>query len=220
MNKYDKYDKLFKIIIIGEAGVGKTNLLLRYTKGEFNENSRSTIGVGFGYKILDINDQIIRLQIWDTAGQERFRATPSAYYRGAHAALIVFDVCDKKSFIKLTSENGWFQDLNKYTSLNSTKILIGNKIDNAAAREVTTIEAKAFAEKNGMKYYETSAKIDSGITNMFEELVNIILNESQKQAENPSNNDTIIKSSTNKSKDLPPPLNLTYNEPPPTKCCK
>jgi small GTP-binding protein len=213
----DVYDKLFKVVIIGDAAVGKTNILLRYTKDEFDDNSRSTIGVGFGYKNVNINDQNIRLQIWDTAGQERFRATPSAYYRGAHGVIIVFDVCDKSSFVKLTSSNSWLEDLTKYMVLGADKILVGNKIDRVESREVTTQEAKEFAEKNEMKYYETSAKQDIGITPMFEDLANILLNESEKQLE-PSTYDKPYESPVDIK--ISPSIDLKQNEPPPTKCCK
>jgi small GTP-binding protein len=217
------YDKLFKIVIVGDAGVGKTNLLMRYTKGEFSENSRATIGVGFGHKDIEIDNKNIRLQIWDTAGQERFRATPSAYYRGAHGALIVFDLCDRESYDKITVLHGWIEELTKYSTQNSVKLLVGNKVDQASScREVTTNEAHDFAVKNNMKYYETSAKNDLNVSTIFEDLANMIIIEQPiGVVEPPKINKQPIATTQRLPPPIPKPLNLApQQQPPNTKCCK
>lgn len=151
----DQYDYLFKVVLIGDSGVGKSNLLSRFSKNEFNLESKATIGVEFATKNVELeNNTKIKAQIWDTAGQERYRAITSSYYRGALGALIVFDVTKAKSFENL--EN-WISELSSYASNDIISLIIGNKQDLAKLREVTTNDAMAFAKTKEMGYLETSA---------------------------------------------------------------
>lgn len=161
------YDKLYKILIVGESGVGKSSILLRFCDEPFIQSYISTIGVDFKIRTLNINDKIYKLQIWDTAGQEKFRTITSSYYRGAHGVLLVYDVTDKNTFNALSL---WCEEINRY--INGTAIIIiGNKIDMSKKRVVDYNEARTFAEVNNYSFFETSAKDDSNIDNVFLELV-------------------------------------------------
>ena len=125
MSYTDEYDYLFKLIIVGDSNVGKTNIMSKYIKDQFNINSKSTIGVEFGTKILTIDNKKIKAQIWDTAGQERYKSITSAYYKGAKGAFIVYDITNKFSF---DSVDKWVQDLNSYGDKNLTLLLIACSI--------------------------------------------------------------------------------------------
>eukprot|EP01121_Diplochlamys_sp_Union-15-3_P002936 TRINITY_DN12770_c0_g1_i1.p1 TRINITY_DN12770_c0_g1~~TRINITY_DN12770_c0_g1_i1.p1 ORF type:complete len:216 (+),score=28.23 TRINITY_DN12770_c0_g1_i1:56-703(+) len=155
------YDHLFKVIFLGEANVGKTALVLRYTDGVFTEKFVNTMGVDSKSKDLKVNGQVIRLQLWDTAGQERFRIITSTYFRGAVAVVLVFDVSDETSFDHIPR---WFQDATKNCE-NTYNVLVGNKTD--LERKVTYEKALAFATSKGMRYFETSAKTNSHVDEVF-----------------------------------------------------
>ena len=128
------FDYIFKVVLIGDSGVGKSNLLSRFTRNEFNLESKSTIGVDFATRSLDTPDgKTIKAQIWDTAGQERYRAITSAYYRGALGALLVYDITKSKTF---ESVNQWLQELRDYSESNIVVMIVGNKIDLAQLRQV------------------------------------------------------------------------------------
>ena len=141
----DSYDLLFKLILIGDSSVGKSNILLKYLKNEFEPNSQATVGVEFGTKNILINDKRIKIQIWDTAGEERYRSITSAYYKGAKGAFIVYDITRKETF---DSVDRWANDLKTECDKNITIILIGNKNDLENQRQVTKEQgeekAKAF----------------------------------------------------------------------------
>ncbi|XP_055331627.1 transcription factor Sox-10-like [Paramacrobiotus metropolitanus] len=156
-SKEEAYDYLFKVVIIGDSGVGKSNLLSRFTKNEFNHeyNIRSTIGVEFAARIVEIEGHLIKAQFWDTAGQERFRAIGSAYYRGAMGALLVFDITNFSSF---DNADAWLKDFRNSTSDDVVVMLIGNKSDLQARRTVSTQQALAYADRKGISYMETSAR--------------------------------------------------------------
>uniref|UniRef100_A0A2K6F4N7 small monomeric GTPase n=1 Tax=Propithecus coquereli TaxID=379532 RepID=A0A2K6F4N7_PROCO len=141
----DEYDYLFKVVLIGDSGVGKSNLLSRFTRNEFNLESKSTIGVEFATRSIQVDGKTIKAQIWDTAGQERYRAITSAYYRGAVGALLVYDIAKH-----LTYENveRWLKELRDHADSNIVIMLVGNKSDLRHLRAVPTDEARAFAEKN------------------------------------------------------------------------
>eukprot|EP00026_Physarum_polycephalum_P002025 Phypoly_transcript_02029.p1 GENE.Phypoly_transcript_02029~~Phypoly_transcript_02029.p1 ORF type:complete len:983 (+),score=158.19 Phypoly_transcript_02029:31-2949(+) len=162
------YDYLFKLLIIGDSGVGKSALLMRYVDDKFEPNYISTIGVDFKIKTIENNGKLIKLQIWDTAGQERFRTITSSYYRGAHGVLIVFDLTDETSFRNLPQ---WLDQLNQHANENVNKILIGNKSDEFSRRAVLTTDVQAFATQNNMAYIETSSKLDSNVSAAFETLI-------------------------------------------------
>ncbi|MBN3272872.1 RB11A protein, partial [Polyodon spathula] len=153
------------VVLIGDSGVGKTNLLSRFTRNEFNLESKSTIGVEFATRSINVEGKTVKAQIWDTAGQERYRAITSAYYRGAVGALLVYDIAKH-----LTYENGerWLKELRDHADSNIVIMLVGNKSDLRHLRAVPTDEARAFAEKNGLSFIETSALDSSNVELAFQ----------------------------------------------------
>ncbi|KAG2464541.1 RB11B protein, partial [Polypterus senegalus] len=182
-----------KVVLIGDSGVGKSNLLSRFTRNEFNLESKSTIGVEFATRSIQVDGKTIKAQIWDTAGQERYRAITSAYYRGAVGALLVYDIAKH-----LTYENveRWLKELRDHADNNIVIMLVGNKSDLRHLRAVPTDEARAFAEKNNLSFIETSAldstNVEEAFKNILTEIYRIV---SQKQIadrsahdESPGNN--------------------------------
>jgi Ras-related protein Rab-2A len=164
------YDYLFKVIVVGESGVGKSNLMMRYMDDKFNNNYELTIGVEFGTKIIKFNNnQTVKLNIWDTAGQESFRSIVRSYYKEATVALLVYDVTNIKSFNSLQK---WLDDITGM-SHNPCMMLVGNKIDltnantNANKREVTVEQGEIFASEHGMGFIETSALNGTGVNDAF-----------------------------------------------------
>lgn len=141
---FDCYEFLFKIVLLGDSGVGKSNLLLRYTKNQFNESSTTTIGVEFATKNLKIENHYVRAQIWDTAGQERYRAITNAYYRNAAGALLIYDITRYQTFENIKK---WIRELKENSEQNVLMILIGNKSDLKEQRQVKYEEAQKFAEQ-------------------------------------------------------------------------
>uniref|UniRef100_A0A7E4UWB6 Ras-related protein Rab-14 n=1 Tax=Panagrellus redivivus TaxID=6233 RepID=A0A7E4UWB6_PANRE len=158
------YSYIFKYIIIGDMGVGKSCLLHQFTEKKFMADCPHTIGVEFGTRIIEVNGQKIKLQIWDTAGQERFRAVTRSYYRGAAGALMVYDITRRSTYNHLSS---WLTDAKNLTNPNTVIFLIGNKSDMEANRDVTYEEAKAFAEENGLTFMECSAKTGDNVEDAF-----------------------------------------------------
>jgi len=167
----DEYDYLFKVVLIGDSGVGKSNLLSRFTRNEFNLESKSTIGVEFATRSIQVEGKTIKAQIWDTAGQERYRAITSAYYRGAVGALLTYDIAKH-----LTYENAerWLKELQDHADSNIVIMLVGNKSDLRHLRAVPTDEAKAFAEKHGLSFLETSALDSSNVELAFQTILTAI----------------------------------------------
>ncbi|ONK80793.1 uncharacterized protein A4U43_C01F21790 [Asparagus officinalis] len=161
-------DYLFKIVMIGDSAVGKSNLLARFARDEFYPNSKSTIGVEFQTQKMVIDGKEIKAQIWDTAGQERFRAVTSAYYRGAVGALLVYDISRRQTF---ESVSRWLNELHTHSDMNVVTILVGNKTDLANDREVTTAEGKALAEAQGLFFMETSALDSYNVRAAFQTVV-------------------------------------------------
>jgi len=151
----DEYDCLLKIVLIGDSGVGKTNLLTRFTRDEFTYRTKETIGVEFASRSIQIDGKTIKAQIWDTAGQERFRAVTPAYYRGAVGALVVYDITKPESFEHVER---WMAELRDYADPSIVVMLVGNKSDLRHLRAVTTDEAKDYAAKNKLFFIETSAR--------------------------------------------------------------
>uniref|UniRef100_A0A671FJ32 Ras-related protein Rab-25 n=1 Tax=Rhinolophus ferrumequinum TaxID=59479 RepID=A0A671FJ32_RHIFE len=150
----EDYNFVFKVVLIGESGVGKTNLLSRFTRNEFSHDSRTTIGVEFSTRTVMLGTAAIKAQIWDTAGLERYRAITSAYYRGAVGALLVFDLTKHQTYTVLER---WLKELYDHAEATIVVMLVGNKSDLSQAREVPTDEARMFAENNGLLFLETSA---------------------------------------------------------------
>ncbi|XP_063727652.1 ras-related protein Rab-14-like isoform X1 [Symsagittifera roscoffensis] len=158
------YSYIFKYIIIGDMGVGKSCLLHQFTEKKFMSDCPHTIGVEFGTRIIEVSGQKIKLQIWDTAGQERFRAVTRSYYRGAAGALMVYDITRRSTYNHL---NSWLSDARNLTNPNTVIFLIGNKSDLNESRDVTYEEAKQFADENGLLFIETSAKTGECVEDAF-----------------------------------------------------
>ncbi|KMT15002.1 hypothetical protein BVRB_3g065050 [Beta vulgaris subsp. vulgaris] len=156
---------LFKIVIIGDSAVGKSNLLSRYARNEFNMHSKATIGVEFQTQSMEIEGKEVKAQIWDTAGQERFRAVTSAYYRGAVGALVVYDITRRTTF---DSVGRWLDELNTHSDTTVARMLVGNKFDLDDIRAVSVDEGKSLAEEHGLFFMETSAKDSTNVKTAFE----------------------------------------------------
>ena len=162
-SNFDDID-IYKIVIIGDSGVGKTNVITKYVSNSFEEVSRPTIGVEFFqkdiiFKFEKEKAETVRLQIWDTAGQERFRGMASSYYRKAYGVLLVYDVTNRESYLGLDK---WLDEINAYADQAVEVILIGNKDDLVSEREVSTEEGENYSKKNKLTFYETSAKLNQG----------------------------------------------------------
>lgn len=165
----DVFDYLFRVVLIGDSGVGKTSVVTRFTRGTFVEGQCSSFGVDFARKTLIIDDQQIKLQIWDTAGQERFRTITQSYYRNANGVILAYDITKYESWEGLPQ---WLDDLGRYAPPNVLTFLIGTKKDLESKREVSKEQAKTFASKhsNVVGVIETSAKDAINIDKVFEKL--------------------------------------------------
>lgn len=157
-------DALFKLLIIGDSGVGKSCLLLRFADDTYTESYISTIGVDFKIKTIELEGKTIKLQIWDTAGQERFRTITSSYYRGAHGIIIVYDVTDRESFDNVKQ---WMNEIDRYACEKVNTLLVGNKCDMESKRQVSYEEGQQFADEYGMPFLETSAKNATNVEKAF-----------------------------------------------------
>jgi small GTP-binding protein len=169
-----KYDHLFKLLIIGESGVGKTCLLLRFTDDSFTANHLTTIGIDFKIKIINLEEKQIKLQIWDTAGQERFRTITKTYYKGAHGIILTYDVTDENSFKNIRN---WVKQIEQNAQTNVCKILVGNKCDRED-RKISYEEGAKLASEFKMQFFETSAKSNYNVNETFTYLTKEILNTS------------------------------------------
>lgn len=161
------YDYIFKLVIIGDSGVGKSSLTRRYIENTYSDSFHPTIGVEFGTKKMKINNKFIKLQIWDTAGQEKYKSITSAYYRGTRAVFIIYDITEKSSFDNV---DNWISSVKSCTDKDVLVVMIGNKSDLSHLRKVSLSDAKSKAENNDILYYETSAKDGSNIEYVFEVL--------------------------------------------------
>ncbi|XP_052766627.1 ras-related protein Rab-1A [Mya arenaria] len=159
-----EYDYLFKLLLIGDSGVGKSCLLLRFADDTYTESYISTIGVDFKIRTIELDGKTIKLQIWDTAGQERFRTITSSYYRGAHGIIVVYDVTDQESFNNVKQ---WLHEIERYASENVNKLLVGNKCDLTTKKVVDYTTAKEFADSIGIPFLETSAKNATNVEQAF-----------------------------------------------------
>ncbi|KAK9760283.1 Rab GTPase ypt31 [Basidiobolus ranarum] len=168
MNRDDEYDYLFKVVLIGDSGVGKSNLLSRFTRNEFNLESKSTIGVEFATRTIQVEGKTIKAQIWDTAGQERYRAITSAYYRGAVGALLVYDIAKHVTYENV---NRWLKELRDHADSNIVIMMVGNKSDLRHLRAVPTEDAKQYATDNQLSFIETSALDSSNVELAFQKIL-------------------------------------------------
>jgi len=164
----EEYDYLYKVVLIGDSGVGKSNLLSRFTRNEFNLETKSTIGVEFATRSIRTEGKTIKAQIWDTAGQERYRAITSAYYRGAVGALLVYDIAKYSTFKNVER---WLNELRENADRNIVIMLVGNKSDLRHLREVPTEESKGFSEKHKLSFIETSALDSTNVELAFQNIL-------------------------------------------------
>ena len=184
-----KHDCSFKLLITGESGVGKTCILLRFTDDSFTANHLTTIGIDFKIKIIELEGKVIKLQIWDTAGQERFRTITKTYYKGAHGIILTYDVTDQNSFKNIRN---WIKQIEANAQTNVCKVLVGNKCDKPD-RVVTEEDGKNLANEYKMNFFETSAKTNKNINEVFNNLTHetLVANQgkSQSQGEQLKKND-------------------------------
>ena len=160
------YDFLLKYIIIGDAAVGKSNLLLRFAQNDFKSEYQLTIGVEFGAKNIEIENKKYRLQIWDTAGQENYRSITRAYYKNSVCAILVYDITNRDSFEHISS---WIEDCLNQSPKTVFMVLVGNKSDLDDKRKVTTEEGEQMAKNHNLMFFETSAKTGDNVDKIFEE---------------------------------------------------
>jgi len=175
------YDYLFKLLIIGDAGVGKSSLLLRFADNTFTSAYINTIGVDFKIRTVNVDGKTIKLQIWDTAGQERFRTITATYYRGTHGVIVVYDVTDRDSFENVRR---WMSEIdnNCDTQQNPVnRVLVGNKTDMADSIEVTESEAQDYANSIRVEHFRCSAKENKCVDKMFDQITKMALHSKQRQ---------------------------------------
>jgi len=196
-NQMSDYDHLFKILMVGDSGVGKSSLLLRFTDDTFTDNFISTIGVDFKIRTVSLDGKVIKMQIWDTAGQERFRTITSSYYRGAHGVILVYDVTDQVSF---NNARQWLTEIERYACGNVVKLLVGNKSDLASKRVVSTGTGKEFADQFQLPFIEASAKDGSNVKQAFMTLVKEVYD---KAVDSPSTGSSLSQGDGNKVNILP-----------------
>jgi len=187
-----EYDFLFKILIIGDSGVGKSALLVRYCDDTFNDTFISTIGVDFKIKTIEVEGKNIKLQIWDTAGQERFRTITSSYYRGSHGVILVYSVTDRASFANVEK---WVLEVDRYATNSVKKLLVGTKSDLSNQRVVSTEEGQALADRLKIPIIETSAKTSANVNEAFLRMA----------LEIKKDHSAGVKKDTNTIKPAPPP---------------
>ncbi|KAE8542422.1 hypothetical protein D1P53_001200 [Cryptococcus gattii VGV] len=196
MTDGSNYDYLFKVVLIGDSGV----VLSRFTRNEFNLESKSTIGVEFATRSINVDGKTVKAQIWDTAGQERYRAITSAYYRGAVGALLVYDIAKHQTYENVTR---WLKELRDHADANIVIMLVGNKSDLKHLRAVSTDEAKQFATENGLSFIETSAldasNVESAFQNILTDIYRIVSSKSLESSGDvikPSGGETILVAPT------------------------
>ena len=201
----ESYDLLFKLILIGDSCVGKSNILLKYLKNEFDPNSRATVGVEFGTKNILINNKKIKIQIWDTAGEERYRSITSAYYKGAKGAFIVYDITRKSTFDNIDK---WISDLKLNGDQNICIVILGNKSDLDDKREISKEEGIKKSEMYKTAFLETSALSGDNIGKAFDEIIEQIVQSNKNFFQ--SDNKKVIDKGVNLNE-----MNNSENK----KCC-
>lgn len=197
------YDHLFKLLIIGDSGVGKSSLLLRFADNTFSGSYITTIGVDFKIRTVEINGEKVKLQIWDTAGQERFRTITSTYYRGTHGVIVVYDVTSAESFVNVKR---WLHEINQNCD-DVCRILVGNKNDDPERKVVETEDAYKFAGQMGIQLFETSAKENVNVEEMFNCITELVLR---------AKKDNLAKQQQQQQNDV---VKLTKNSKRKKRCC-
>jgi len=214
MNNNDNYDLILKLVLIGDSGVGKTNILSRYNNNEFSLVTQPTVGVEFGNKIIKKENKSIKLQLWDTAGQERYKAITNAFYKGSKGAFVVYDITRKSSFLNIDK---WIGELKTNGSEDILIILVGNKSDLEDKREVSTDEGEKKAKQYGIAFCETSALQGKNIEYAF----NILIDEIILEIENAKQKEMKNNKSNNKKKSKGIMLNTNNDKNnKKKKCCK
>ena len=175
----ENYDYIFKVLLLGNSDVGKSSLLLRFVDKTWTDSFVPTIGVDFKVKTMEIGDKTVKMQIWDTAGQERFRNVVASYFRGSNGILLIYDVTNRDSFKNL---DNWLEVIENNASDNVLKILIGNKVDLVDDIEIKKEEGQQFANRYNMQFIETSAKLDTNVSEAFETLAKLMIEFNSKQA--------------------------------------
>ncbi|KAB2036985.1 hypothetical protein E1A91_D03G043100v1 [Gossypium mustelinum] len=201
-----KVDYVFKVVLIGDSGVGKSQILARFARNDFSLDSKSTIGVEFQTRTLLIEHKSVKAQIWDTAGQERYRAVTSAYYRGAAGAMLVYDVTKRQTFNHIAR---WLEELRGHADKNIVIMLVGNKSDLEKQREVSTEDATEFAQKEGLFFLETSAlaakNVETAFLTVLTEIFNIVNKKNLVAGENQGNGNSNPTSLAGKKIIIPGP---------------
>lgn len=188
MARNDTFDMQFKLLTIGDSGVGKTSLLVRYANDSFSPTFITTIGIDFKIKNIDIDGTKVRLQVWDTAGQERFKTITTTYFRGSSGILMVYDVSQRHTFDSILS---WMRQIKQFGDQNVDKLLIGNKADREKERMVSKDEGQALADKYDMLFVETSAKTGMGVTEAFDMIARQVLARLRKSGGYAKADDTV-----------------------------
>jgi Ras-related protein Rab-10 len=176
------YDLLFKLLLIGDSGVGKTNILLRFSEDAFNSNSIATIGIDFKIKTIELRGKKIKLQIWDTAGQEQFLAITTSYYRAAMGIMLVYDITNASSFDNIAK---WLRNIDEHADEDVERMILGNKADMEDKREVSKEQGEGIAREHNITFLETSSKTNINIEKAFIELAEAILDKSNVQETKP-----------------------------------
>ena len=203
------YDYLYKIVLIGDSGVGKSNILSRFTRDAFSSDTKSTIGVEFATRQMVDGDKTIKAQIWDTAGQERYRAITRAYYRGCAGIILVYDLTNAASFRNL---DRWLNEIQEHGVSDAISILIGNKSDLLHLREITTASGQSYAEKHNLLFLETSALQNSNIELAFQNLISTICRRTNTPSSVRTTEPYHLTSST--------PIHLNPTTPSTSTCCQ
>eukprot|EP00210_Caulerpa_lentillifera_P005944 g5679.t1 len=187
----EDFDFVLKLIVLGDSGVGKSNLIHRFTSFGFNAIPKPTIGVDFAIKYLEVNDKIVKAQIWDTAGQERFKSITSSYYDGVDGAIVAFDLTRPDTF---TGASFWLSDLAKHvTKKNFTVILVGNKSDLDANRKVTKSQIVSFCVEKNLSYVETSALTPVNVDTAFDKLCTEIIAKQKRNNKEPKEQTKVFR---------------------------
>jgi len=175
----------FKLVLLGDSAVGKSSLVLRFVKKQFFEYQESTIGAAFLTQTVAVNDFVVKFEIWDTAGQERYHSLAPMYYRGAAAAIVVYDITNRQSFVRAKS---WVKELQRQGNPNIVIALAGNKLDRQEQRSVDVDEAREYADTNSILFMETSAKTNHNVTELFKTIARKL----PKTVPNPRNSGIVI----------------------------